>query len=60
MDHHRIQLQSYKFDAYNPLHQVQIPENQQQNNDNTWTKIWQKGPYGNKSQKWDIYRERKT
>ena len=25
-----------------------------------WAKIWQKGPSGNKSQKWDIYRERKT
>ena len=23
-----------------------------------WAKIWQKGPSGNKSQKWDIYRER--
>ena len=27
---------------------------------NIWAKIWQKGPSGNKSQKWDIYRERKT
>ena len=25
-----------------------------------WAKIWKKGPYGNKSQKWDFYRERKT
>ena len=25
-----------------------------------WAKIWQKGPSGNKKQKWDIYRERKT
>ena len=25
-----------------------------------WAKIWQKGPSGNKSPKWDIYRKRKS
>ena len=25
-----------------------------------WAKIWQKVPYDSKSQKWDIYRERKA
>ena len=29
-------------------------------NKNIWAKIWQKGPSGNKGQKWDIYRKRKT